>query len=265
MKCLVLLLFAACPLTVPAQSSPGDQTGQTTSAATAATRLSAEFTRKIDTKDARVGDEISARTTADATLPDGTELRKGTRLTGSVVEVHAKSSANPASLLAFTIDRATLPNGQEIRLHSTLTSMSAAGHGDTLESPPDMQALSAPALGTASGGRSSRGTLGAGSVRAPSASTLGEIEASAGGTARTNVPTGMGDPRAAGASARGTYISDAIQVHHYPVANMPGVVLSSQVTASISGALESRGQNIRVESGTKMTMDAAILAPGIDH
>jgi hypothetical protein len=259
MKCLALLLFAVVSIALPAQSpSSAEQPGQTTSVATAASHIFAEFARTIDTKDARLGDQISARTTADATLADGTELHKGTRLTGTVIDVHSKSSANPASLLAFTIDRATLQNGQEIRLHSTLTSMSAPAQRAIAEGPPDMEAAATGGIGATPGGRTSGSKSGGGAVRAPSAGTLEGSDPTAVGAAQSNVPTGMGDPRAAGASARGTYVSDAMQVHHYPVANMPGVILSSQVTASISGALSASGQNIRVESGTKMTLDTSI-------
>ena len=252
MKCLALLLYAVCfiasPLQFPTAGGPAEQAGQTTYTATAATPISAEFTKKIDTKDARPGDELSVRTTADATLANGTELRKGTRLAGTVIEVRSKSNANPSSLLAFTIDRAVLQNGQEFQLHSTLTSMSAPAQRAVAENPPDMEAA---ALGTTPGGRSSGGKSGGSSLRTPPADAL------AGPTAP--VPTGGNDPRAAGASARGNYVSDALQVHHYPVANMPGVILSSQMTASISGALECRGENIRVESGTRMTMYASII------
>ena len=249
MKFLALLLYSAFSVALSAQVPATEQTSQTTEVATAATPISAEFTKKFDTKDAKVGDSLLARTTENTTLADGTELRKGTRLSGTVVEVRAKSAANPTSLLAFTIDRATLPDGKEIRLHSTLTSMSAPGQRAVAEAPPDMEAS---ALGSVPGARSSGSKSSGSSVRAPPADA----------TAGMNAPilTGRSDPRAEGASARGNYVTDAMQVHHYPVANMPGVILSSQVTASISGALECNGQNIRVESGTTMTLTASIVS-----
>jgi hypothetical protein len=87
---------------------------------------------------------------------------------------------------------------------------------------------------------------------------VGEIDA----TTVQGLParTGMNDPRAEGTPATGTYVSDALAVHHYPVGNMPGVVLSSQATASVSGAVDANGQNIRLDTGTKMTVNAAVVA-----
>lgn len=259
MKCLALLFTAACSMPLSAQT-PTEQAGQTTSAAYTSTRISAEFTRKIDTRDSRVGDEIAARTTADATLPDGTELRWGARLSGTIVDSHSKSGGNSTSLLAFTVDRATLPNGQEIRLHTTLNSLSGPPRVILDAEPPE---TTNPLAGATPGSRSS-GRPGGSAVRglpplAPSTGTLSGLDATPITVAHSNGPTGLNDPRAAGSSAKGTYVSDAIQVHHYPVANMPGVILSSQVTATISGVLDSPAQNIRVESGTKMTMDASVV------
>ena len=262
MKCLLLLLLAAGFTTCAAQS-PDGQSGQTTTAAYAVARVSAEFTKKIDTKDAKVGDEISARITADSTLPDGTELRKGMRLIGAVVQVHSKGGGNPTSLLAFTLDGVAVPGGREIRVHTTLTSLSGPQRvtvREPVEAVDPTTLAGAPETSRNSGrngGNSSR----AQTPMAPSRGTLASLDAAAATVPHSNGPTGLEDPRAAGSSAKGTYVSDAIQVHHYPVANMPGVILSSQITAAISGVLDSPAQNIRVESGTKMTMDASVVEP----
>jgi hypothetical protein len=56
-----------------------------------ATAVAAELTQRIDTKNAKQGDEVAARTTMAARLPDGTELPSGTKLTGKVTDVKAKT------------------------------------------------------------------------------------------------------------------------------------------------------------------------------
>jgi hypothetical protein len=81
MKYHALLIVAAIPLCFSAHDAAG-QTGETTSSAAAATQIAAEFTKKVDTKDAKVGDDVLARITSDAVLADGTQLPRGTRLTG---------------------------------------------------------------------------------------------------------------------------------------------------------------------------------------
>jgi hypothetical protein len=56
----------------------------------AAAAVSAELTKRIDTKNAKQGDEVDARVTDAAKLPDGTELPRGTKLKGKVTDVKAK-------------------------------------------------------------------------------------------------------------------------------------------------------------------------------
>ncbi len=95
----------------PRRSRRNGPTGEATTSATATTRIAAEFTRKIDTKDAKVGDDVLAQITSDAVLADGTPLPRGTRLTGTVTEVLAKSNAAKYSHLAITFHRAIVPDG----------------------------------------------------------------------------------------------------------------------------------------------------------
>jgi len=277
MKYFPFLNVALLSLALPSGSSAtaAAQAGQTTTAV-ASIRISADFTKKIDTKDARAGDEISARLSFDAAFSDGTVLPKGTRLTGTVTEVRAKSNSDKGAHLALNFNQAVLQDGRKIQLHSTLMSLtvpvqiampgdpadmvSPAGsgaRGPSTGAPTDLSPATdvGPSVGrrgTTSTGRSSGG-LGAGAI--------GRTAADAADDAQSAKVTGLNDPRAEGSSANGTYVSDALKVHHYPVGNMPGVVLSSQATATISGVLDAGNQNIRLESGTKMTLNASIVAP----
>src|SRR5437879_4971608 len=73
-----------------------------------ATAVAAELTKRIDTKNAKQGDEVDARTTMAAKLPDGTELPSGTKLTGKVTDVKAKTKEDKSSRLACNLDHAAL-------------------------------------------------------------------------------------------------------------------------------------------------------------
>jgi hypothetical protein len=270
MKSVALLIVAAFAFASAGSAQSPDQSGVSTTGATAFSRMSAEFTKKIDTKDAKVGDEVAARTTASITFTDGTELPKGTRLAGTVSEVRAKSDTQKIAHVAININRAILQDGHEIPLHVTLTSLSAPAPPSGAATP-DMT-MGTPNVGAQGGGRVSAssvaemggglsgGTTGVTSGRGSKRGAASVPDSSADATLPGSVRTGLGDPRAEGSSATGTYVSDALQVRHYAVGNMPGVVLSSQATASVSGVLDAGGQNIRVESGSKMTMNAAIVA-----
>ena len=254
MKTLTLLIAAATLLTHPFYAVAQDN--QSTAAATATTRISAELTRKIDAKVAKVGDEVAGRLTADATLADGSMLPKGSRLLGFVAEVRAESNAEKSSHLAITFNRAIAQSGHEISLHATLRSMAAPAPMAGLGAPPDMASLGSeqrggPALSGASAGRG-HGAQGASGA---SGSAAGGVGAGVTQDELAGRPTKIDDPRVESAAATGDYVHDALRPHRYPVANIPGVILTSQVTASVSGALDAFGQNIRLESGTSMTMD----------
>src|ERR1700736_1608105 len=93
--------------------------------AAGATTMSAALTKKLTSKNAKVGDSVSAKTLSEARLSNGTRLPKGTKLLGHVTEVQAKGGAHHDGHLAFLFDRAVLRDGQEIPIHAGLQSISA--------------------------------------------------------------------------------------------------------------------------------------------
>ena len=130
MKYLSMIPMAIFSLALQAQTgAPGSATPRTgamqqeqaTGATQAAkpvqaTAIAAELTKRLDTKNAKQGDEVDARTTMAAKLPDGTELPSGTKLTGKVTDVKAKTKADKSSHLAFNLDRAVLKGGKEVQI-----------------------------------------------------------------------------------------------------------------------------------------------------
>ena len=81
MKCLSLIPIAI--LSVALRGALQGQTGAGPSGpmVASAASVSAELTKGIDTKKAKVGDEVEVKTTSTAKLPNGTDLPKGTKLT----------------------------------------------------------------------------------------------------------------------------------------------------------------------------------------
>src|SRR5260370_3678216 len=90
-----------------------------------ATTVSAALTQKLTSKNAKVGDSVSAKTLSEARLSNGTRLPKGSKLLGHVTEVQAKGGAHHDGHIAFLFDRAVLRDGQEIPIHARLQSISA--------------------------------------------------------------------------------------------------------------------------------------------
>src|ERR1700722_3163864 len=157
MNYLALFTLAACSLTLQAQTSDA---GQAAIYAQESSRISAQLTSKIDSKNARVGDQISAKTMSDGRLSDGTRLPKGTKLAGHVTEVHAKSDDDKTAHLAFSLDRVILRDGREVPVHTMLAAMAAPSPGanaDAMTNLPVGDGGTMAGGGTSSGGRAAAG------------------------------------------------------------------------------------------------------------
>src|ERR1700754_330646 len=79
-------------------------------------RVNAQLTKRIDVKKLKVGDTVEAKTTGEVKLPDGTDLPKGTKLTGKVTDVRATSGSDKTSHIAFNLDEAMMKDGHDVPL-----------------------------------------------------------------------------------------------------------------------------------------------------
>jgi hypothetical protein len=211
--------------------------------------VSAELAHKIDSKNAKVGDEVVAKTTATAQL-QGTTLPKGTRLMGKVTEVQAKSHDQHDGRLAFTFDRAVLREGQEIPIHATLRSISApasvAAMGDATD---DFAATGGPVMASSGGSAHAGGGLlggGGGAIAhtgglvSGATSSLGNTSGRLAGTADGTLRTGAGVVSQTGVSAMAT-------VH-----DLPGI--SATASASGGAMLQGTGRDVQLSGGTQLIL-----------
>jgi hypothetical protein len=239
MKCLSLIPIAI--LSVTLQGALQGQTGAGPSGPTAASAasVSAELTKGIDTKKAKVGDEVEVRTTSTAKLPNGTDLPKGTKLTGKVTDVKAKSKEDKSAHLAFSLDHAVLKDGKQVPVMAAVTSVT----GPAQSSGGDM--MMPPGGGASPGGSPAGGASPSGGGSAGSTSSSAPVARSAPSMADTGQPQ---------SNAGGVLKSAQDRV---PVGNMPGVVLSGAGGAGSAGSLDAAGDNINLQSGTKLTLNVA--------
>ena len=168
------------------------QVSRTDASTMRARRISAELTKDLDSKDAKVGDEVTARTTSAVMLANGVRLPVGARLIGEVTEVQMGSGGAPDGHLAFAFRRIVLSDGRQVGIHATLDSISAplvASSGRTApvsSAPPPV--VSAPIRVTGSDGST---LYGAGVVahgsggNAPALSSLPGITAGSSETSST--------------------------------------------------------------------------------
>ena len=265
--------------TTAGASAAGQATSRTGQAAlsstsSSSTNVAAELTRKIDTKHAKVGDAVEARTTSAAKFADGTKLPRGTKLLGKVTEIQARSSTDPNSHLAFTLDRAVLRDGREIPLHAVLTSVTGraagAGAGDDIGMP------SGPVMaggGVSGGGRG--GMLGgvgrtAGGVGSAANGVVGgaanTVDSTAGNLgAATQQQAALVGRDASAAAGVANSTGSGVALDHVPVANLSGVTLSNMTSATGSGSLDAAGRNISLDSGTQMTLNVSASQQQATH
>jgi hypothetical protein len=224
--------------------------------------VSAELEKKIDSKNAKVGDEVVARTTSKAQLAQGTQLPKGTRLMGKVTEVQAKSGAQHDGHLAFTFDHAVLKDGREIPIRTTLRSISAPAAASAMGGAwDDFATAGGPVMANGGGSARAGGGLLAGGAVTPA---VGRTSGLVGGATSTvgNAPgrvTGATEGtlrQAGGTLQQGEGLaSKTAGSTTTAVSNMPGV--SANSSASGSSTLDAHGENVQLGGGTQMVFNVS--------
>jgi hypothetical protein len=248
---------AAPPPQAPAaQAQP--QATQPTQAAPAPSAMAAvelspvngELVDKLDTKTAKTGDSVVIKTQSNVRTADGTEIPKGSKLMGKVVQVKSSSDGNQNSQVALQFDHAELKGGQSVAIHSEIQSLSPSG-SDAPSSTPDTMAATP-------GGSSGPATA------APGGSTNGA------GSATTSSPAGqqpqMGSSSAAGqpsAPAPGTIVARTGNIA-IRTTSFPGVLLANNEPgqqdprmAQSSGILLGAKRDVQLDGGTKVVMGVA--------
>jgi hypothetical protein len=270
-SCAALAAVLSLPIACAAQGAPAaaDASAQTNAAVSDRylTPVDAELTGKIDSKNATVGQEVSARTKAAAKLADGTTLPRGTRLVGHLTQVQAHSKDQPYATLAITFDHAELKGGQSVALRTVIRSVappappppspdgitadqqaSMAGPGAQLGGSPSTGSRGALGLG---GGGVAGGVRGVGqtsSVGQTASTTLGGATAGAGG-----IVDGAANREAGVVRQAGDSVSTAPRA-----TALPGVMLSNSADANVSGTLMASGRNISLDSGTQISLGVIV-------
>lgn len=207
-----------------------------------AASVSAELTKRLDSKKAKVGDEVEAKTTDEAKLPDGTELPKGTKLKGNVIDVKAKSKDQNESHMVISLNRAELKGGRELPIRAAVTSMTAPTAATSMDMPAG-GAMAGPIGGGAAAPAGATGASPTGSAAPmPSQPTM----PTSGNIASSSSPA---------QSTPGPMLKSATD--RVPVGNKPKVMLSAPTTPDSASVLDAQGDNISLDSGTKMTVNIA--------
>jgi len=206
-----------------------------------AASVSAELTKSLDSKKARVGDEVEAKTTDEAKLPDGTELPKGTKLKGNVIDVKAKSKEQNDSHMVISLNRAELKDGQQVPIRAAVTSMTAPTANANMDMPAGGAVAGPMPNGAAMPGSAAAGSPSGSSAPMPSQPVMGT--------------SGMGSSSPSSPSTPGPVLKSATD--RVPVGNKPKVMLSAPTTPDSASVLDAQGDNISLDSGTRLTVNIA--------
>jgi hypothetical protein len=227
MKYILLLLVAMVAIALHGQTSASN--------AVPGIRVNAELIKRIDSKKAKVGETVDAKTISAVKLPDGTELPKGTKLLGKVTDVKARSNSDNTSHIAFKLDQALMKDGHEVPLR--VMAMSATAPFDA---PPDIAGMTGGSRGPAT--QSST----AGAPPTPNTTPGQYVQQSAISNGMQSLPGETPGTVAHGPNQR------------VMVGNLPGVILTSADGITSSAALDTTDKNIVLDLETKLTLFVAV-------
>ena len=224
-----------------------------------------ELVGKIDSKSAKVGDEVVLKTTEKMETAEGTVIPKGSRLVGHITDVQAHGSGHANSSMSFAFDRADLKSGQTVALHSVIRSIAPpASVAASMESDDSLS--TGPAAGSMAGGghsmgggRVGSGLVGAaGSTTAVTSNVADGTSNTAGGALRTAGDAGGSAAAGVGSGVRGA--AGASAALGAQATAIPGVMLQSDASASTSGTLTASKHNVHLDAGTQFTLDVSAAA-----
>ncbi|HET7105178.1 MAG TPA: hypothetical protein VFI38_00090 [Candidatus Acidoferrum sp.] len=244
-----------------AASAASAQNGQTNASLGSGAAINAELTAPVDSKKAKPGDPVAARTTEPAKSNGKTVIPKGSKLVGHVTQASSRAKGDSESALGIVFDKAILKNGQEVPLNVAIQALASAQSAASANAGNDL---------AAAGGA---GTYAGGSGRAAGGGALGGVTSTAGGAAGTvtntaanvgntaggtlNSTTGAATNTVAGSKGAvgGLNAAGQLTSSSQGVFGLQGVNLSSATTGAAQGSvITSAGKNLHLDSGTQMLL-----------
>jgi len=205
-----------------------------------------KLVNKLDSSTAKTGDDVVLETESSVKTADGTEIPKGSKLVGHVLAVRPAAGQNSQVVLRF--DRAELKDGKSLTIQSEIESVAPAAGSEPATTADAMPSRDTSPMGNMQG-QNTPGQPGAPGAAANPASAQPEA-------------AGVGSP-GGGAPAAGTIVSRNGNIAIHTTA-IPGVLLANNAPgqqdprmAQASGFLLGARKDVRLDGGTKMTLNVA--------
>jgi len=246
-----------------AQANANEKNQAAQGSLTAGTAINAELDKSLDSKKAKIGDAVTARTTEAIKEDRKVVLPKGTRLIGHVRRASARSKGDGDSTLAMQFDRAELKGGQEISVQLNVQALAAAP-GVAAIGGDDLQGVGSAGAGASAGGRSASGGVASnvGGAASGAASTVPRTTQGAAGTVNSTVnsTTSVADAAAQGSSqgaVGGVNSSGHLSANSRGVFGLNGLSLKADMSNATQGSvIASAGKSVQLDSGTRLLLVA---------
>jgi hypothetical protein len=118
----VILAIAALLITISPTMSHG-QTAAPAATPAPADVLVAKISSNLNTKNAKIGDVLTAKTLKPWKLADGTDLPKGSKLVAKVTSVQSKKDGGGDSMLTFRFDEIDAKGGAAVPVHGMVVAI----------------------------------------------------------------------------------------------------------------------------------------------
>src|SRR6267143_2033139 len=227
-----------------ASGNASARAGQNSAALASGTTMGATLNKSVDARHAKVGDQVTAKTT-EAVKSDGkVVIPKGSTLVGHVTEATARAKGRSPSSLGIAFDRAILKGGHEMPLHADIQAL-AASSAVASASASEMETDAMASGGGSAYGRSSASRPG----------MVGGVGSTAGATAGTVANSTAGSVgNTAGSAAGSAHLTSQLTASSTGVMGMPGLALTQSSAAAQSSVITSSTQNVHLDSGTQMVL-----------
>lgn len=125
----LILTFAAISLTASGQASKDVASG-TSATSPQAPSLLATFDGKVDSKTAKVGDTVAAKTAKELKVGD-LDIPRGSRIEGTVTSVTSAQGGSDDSMLGVRFDRIEMKKEKVLRIQGLIVAIGPAPNNDT--------------------------------------------------------------------------------------------------------------------------------------
>ena len=226
-----------------------DAAASSNSSIAAGTTMNAVLTKPIDSRKAKEGDEVTAKTTSTLKAEGERPIPKGTKLIGHVTKASARAKGDSESSLGIVFDRAEVAKGREVPVHAVVQALAATSTTSTMamnEEPVNSAPDRSPS--SSNGGGLVGGTVaGAGKTVDNTVAAGGNVAQQVGAAGGSAVGSASGTVR----NTAGATLTSSSQ----GVIGLPGYALDATAATATQGSIiTSAGKNVKLDSGTQMVL-----------